>query len=54
MRTHGITSGLWKEQPGKAWTDRRGGGHAPASTNEVIREVLDWLDLYLGPVDAGR
>jgi dipeptidyl aminopeptidase/acylaminoacyl peptidase len=29
------------------------GGHVPASTNEVIREVLDWLDLYLGPVDAG-
>ena len=29
------------------------GGHVPASTNEVIREVLDWLDLYLGPVDTG-
>ena len=29
------------------------GGHVPASVNEVIREVLDWLDLYLGPVDAG-
>jgi formylglycine-generating enzyme required for sulfatase activity len=29
------------------------GGHVPSSTNEVIREVLDWLDLYLGPVDAG-
>ncbi len=27
------------------------GGHVPSSTNEVIREVLDWLDLYLGPVD---
>ena len=27
------------------------GGHVPASPNEVIREVLDWLDLYLGPVD---
>ena len=26
------------------------GGHVPASPNEVIREVLDWLDLYLGPV----
>jgi hypothetical protein len=24
----------------------------PASPNEVIREVLDWLDLYLGPVDT--
>jgi serine/threonine protein kinase/formylglycine-generating enzyme required for sulfatase activity len=30
------------------------GGHVPASPNEVIREVLDWLDLYLGPVDIGR
>jgi predicted Ser/Thr protein kinase len=29
------------------------GGHVPASPNEVIREVLDWLDLYLGPVDDG-
>jgi dipeptidyl aminopeptidase/acylaminoacyl peptidase len=26
------------------------GGHVPASPNEVIKEVLDWLDLYLGPV----
>jgi formylglycine-generating enzyme required for sulfatase activity/predicted esterase len=26
------------------------GGHVPASPNEVIREVLDWLDEYLGPV----
>ena len=30
------------------------GGHVPASTNEVIRHVLDWLDLYLGPVDGGN
>ena len=29
------------------------GGHVPASPNEVIREVLDWLDLYLGPVEGG-
>jgi serine/threonine protein kinase len=29
------------------------GGHVPAAPNEVIREVLDWLDLYLGPVDTG-
>jgi hypothetical protein len=29
------------------------GGHVPASPNELIREVLDWLDLYLGPVDTG-
>jgi len=28
------------------------GGHVPASPNEVIRAVLDWLDLYLGPVDS--
>ncbi len=26
------------------------GGHVPASVNEVIRGVLDWLDRYLGPV----
>jgi serine/threonine protein kinase len=30
------------------------GGHIPASTNEVIREVLDWLDHYLGPVETGN
>jgi dipeptidyl aminopeptidase/acylaminoacyl peptidase len=29
------------------------GGHVPASPNEVIREVLDWFDRYLGPVDTG-
>jgi serine/threonine protein kinase len=29
------------------------GGHVPGSVNEVIREVLDWLDLYLGRVDTG-
>ena len=29
------------------------GGHVPASPNAVIREVLDWLDLYLGRVDGG-
>ncbi len=29
------------------------GGHVPASPNEVIREVLDWLDLQLGPVEGG-
>jgi hypothetical protein len=29
------------------------GGHVPGSTNEIIREVLDWLDLYLGTVDLG-
>ncbi len=30
------------------------GGHVPSSPNELIREILDWLDLYLGPVDGGR
>ena len=29
------------------------GGHVPASPKEVIREVLDWLDLQLGPVETG-
>jgi hypothetical protein len=29
------------------------GGHVPSSPNAVIRAVLDWLDLYLGPVDSG-
>jgi hypothetical protein len=24
-------------------------GHAPRLTNEVIRQILDWLDRYLGP-----
>ena len=28
------------------------GGHVPAEPNAVIRAVLDWLDLYLGPVSA--
>jgi len=27
------------------------GGHIP-SNNNVIREVLDWLDRYLGPVES--
>jgi hypothetical protein len=27
------------------------GGHIP-SINGIIREVLDWLDRYLGPVEA--
>jgi len=26
------------------------GGHVPASANEFIREILDWLDRYLGPL----
>ena len=28
------------------------GGHVPVSPNLYIREVLDWLDRYLGPVDT--
>jgi hypothetical protein len=26
------------------------GTHAPAKFQDVIRETLDWLDRYLGPV----
>jgi predicted esterase len=26
------------------------GGHIPSDPNEIIREVLDWLDRHLGPV----
>ena len=26
------------------------GGHIPSDRREIIREVLDWLDRYLGPV----
>ncbi len=29
------------------------GGHVPTYPNEVIREILDWLDQYLGPVGMG-
>jgi len=29
------------------------GGHIPKSANLFIREVLDWLDKYLGPVERG-
>jgi tRNA A-37 threonylcarbamoyl transferase component Bud32/pimeloyl-ACP methyl ester carboxylesterase len=28
------------------------GGHLPPDRREIIREVLDWLDRYLGPVSA--
>lgn len=27
-------------------------GHIPADLRDVIREILDWLDKYLGPVKA--
>lgn len=30
------------------------GGHPPARQQDVIREVLQWLDKYLGPVTPGR
>jgi predicted Ser/Thr protein kinase/pimeloyl-ACP methyl ester carboxylesterase len=29
------------------------GGHIPSDRREIIREVLDWLDLQLGPVAMG-
>jgi pimeloyl-ACP methyl ester carboxylesterase len=29
---------------------RLDGGHIPFDPNEIIREVLDWLDRYLGPL----
>jgi len=29
------------------------GGHAPGQLPDVLREILDWLDRYLGPVDPG-
>lgn len=29
------------------------GGHLPPDRNALIREVLDWLDRYLGPVQGG-
>lgn len=32
---------------------RLAGGHIPSSRVEIIREVLDWLDRYLGPVQKG-
>jgi eukaryotic-like serine/threonine-protein kinase len=28
------------------------GGHLPVHVNDVIREILDWFDCYLGTVDA--
>jgi hypothetical protein len=27
------------------------GGHLPADWNQAVREILDWLDRYLGPVE---
>jgi hypothetical protein len=29
-------------------------GHAITSVQSVIKEALDWLDTYLGPVQATR
>jgi serine/threonine protein kinase len=28
-------------------------GHIPRKNQEVVREILDWLDKYLGPVPRG-
>jgi dipeptidyl aminopeptidase/acylaminoacyl peptidase len=33
---------------------RLSGGHIPTNRHEVIREVLAWLDEYLGPVQRQR
>jgi len=30
------------------------GGHVPSDRREIVREVLDWLDRYLGPVGGSR
>jgi predicted esterase len=30
------------------------GGHIPSDRREIIKEVLGWLDRYLGPVEAAR
>jgi predicted esterase len=30
------------------------GGHLPPRMNEIVREILDWLDRWLGPPDAPR
>ena len=30
------------------------GGHLPHNPNDIIREVLDWFDTYLGPVVSSR
>ena len=41
---------------GAALSDKRlarlEGGHIPSSRTAMIRELLDWLDRYLGPVEA--
>lgn len=29
------------------------GGHIPSDTRDIMREVLDWLDRYFGPVESG-
>jgi hypothetical protein len=33
---------------------RLDGGHIPRDRLAIVREVLDWLDRWLGPVAAGR
>ena len=30
------------------------GGHAPGQLPDVIREILDWFDRYLGPSSLRR
>jgi pimeloyl-ACP methyl ester carboxylesterase len=38
--------------PGQKRLVRLEGGHIPSNRLEIIREVLDWLDRYLGPVQS--
>ena len=40
------------KQPGITPTAREDydAGHIPADLRDIIREILDWLDKYLGPV----
>jgi hypothetical protein len=33
---------------------RLDGGHIPTNRLAIIREVLDWLDRHLGPVDRSN
>ena len=35
----------------KKWLILDGVGHVPPPRPDIIREVLEWLDAHLGPVD---
>lgn len=43
---------LGTADPDKRLT-RLEGGHIPSSRTALVREILDWLDKYLGPVELG-